>query len=154
MSIVKASGSLDPERPARSVPLTVMVCSPSSSGVAGTNGEEHGVGTASSTEQKKVTGRLATKATRGLGLELRSAGDSVISTSGGRATRPTASRASTRPAPTTSGPRLPIGLALAARAVRIWATVIAGFASRISAATAAAWGAAAEVPQNRLIPGV
>ena len=74
VSIVKASGSLVPVRPARSVPLTVIVCSPSSSGVAGTNGEEHGIGTASSTEQKKVTGRLATNATRGLGFDWRSAG--------------------------------------------------------------------------------
>jgi hypothetical protein len=154
LSIVKKMGWLVPVRPARSVPLTAKPCGPSARPVAGMKGDAQGLGGAPSREQEKPTGRLAEKEMLGLGLLSRAFGPASILTCGGRATRLTAPKASTNPAPTASGPKAPTGRALDPRAVRAWGTERVGLAWRISAATAAACGAAAEVPQKRLTPGI
>ena len=88
----EGAGSLDPERPARSVPLTVIVCSPSSSGVAGH--ERRGARDRHRFVDRAEEGHRPAgdegDPRAGVGAEI-GAGPSVISTSGGRATRPTAS---------------------------------------------------------------
>ena len=87
-------------------------------------------------------------------LLLSGRGGLTIVITGGRATSSSILWASRRPAPTASGPKAPTGLAVAARPAPIWAGVSEGFAWRARAATAAACGAAAEVPQKRQIPAV
>ena len=64
-------------------------------------------------------------------------------------TSSTAPTASTRPAPTAHEPKLSNSVALPSKAARTFCGPAVGLASSISAATAAAWGAAAEVPQKR-----
>jgi hypothetical protein len=64
----------------------------------------------------------------------------------------TAARASTSPEPTASGPNAPIGTAVVFCASLTCAGVRPGLPWSWSAATAAACGAAAEVPKNRNVP--
>src|SRR6476646_894334 len=60
--------------------------------------------------------------------------------------------ASTSPPPTAQGPKAPTAAPLAASAPCTAAGEEPGLSSNISAATPAAWGAAAEVPQKRQTP--
>ena len=53
-----------------------------------------------------------------------------------------------------STPAARMSSAVCVMAVRIWALVYPGLTDLISAATAAAWGAAADVPKNGRKPGV
>ena len=76
----------------------------------------------------------------------------MIAIVGGKARADSAAVASTSPAPTAPGPKAPTGRAVAVRADRSWLAPAPGFAWRSSAATAAACGAAAEVPQKRHTP--
>ena len=136
-----------------SSPRTAKPWSPSRSGSGGVKGEVQGAGSAASSEQANETGRLAAKPMLGRRLLLICFGGLTIVIAGGRAMSSSSRWASISPPPTALGPKGPTGLAVAAMPALIWAGVRVGLACRARAATAAACGAAAEVPQKRKIPG-
>jgi hypothetical protein len=112
-------------------------------------GEVHGTRPPPSSEHENDTGRLAAKPMLGKRFLLIGFGGLTIVTAGGRAKSSSSRCASISPPPTALGPKEPTGLAVAAKPVAICAGLSVGFACRASAATAAAWGAAADVPQKR-----
>ena len=148
VSILKPATGLTPMRPARSTPITAKPWDPSAKGCAGVKGEAQGKGALPSSSQRKLTGRFAEKVK--LGRELRSTafGPESIVTRGGSATSSISECASSRPPPTVPSPSAPTRLAVARIPSSSWDGVSEGFACSASAATAAACGAAAEVPQK------
>src|ERR1044072_8518618 len=92
-SISNETTGLRPVRPATSVAVTTKPCVPSESGVSGANGEGEGCRPPPSSEQRKLTGRLAAKPKVGRLILPSGGGDSVIETVGGRATLLTAPNA-------------------------------------------------------------
>ena len=146
-STVKARASVS-VRPARSVAVTETECAPSPVGSA--SGELHGAAAAASTTHVNVADRLAAKVTAP-GLFVTPAGPLTVRT-GGSALSATAARASTRPSPTANGPKAPTAVAVSRCAAFTWSGVSAGFAESCRAPTAAACGAAAEVPKNLNVP--
>ena len=132
--------------------MTAIAWLPSASAAGTAKGEAHGCAGPPSTSQLKATGRLALNSIVGRRLRLSGGGAFVIVIVGGGARAATAPKASTRPAPTAVGPKAPTGRAVATSAARTWAAEAPGLACRTRAATAAACGAAAEVPKKRQTP--
>ena len=152
VSIAKPAAPLAPARPARSTPLTAMPWLPSASAAGTTKGEAQGCAGPPSTSQLKATGRLALNSIVGRRLRLerrrrlrdrdlrrqRQGGDGAVGID-----QPGADRRRAEGADRPRGRR---------SAARTWAAEAPGLACRTSAATAAACGAAAEVPKKRQTP--